>query len=329
MMRSVEPHRKDQSTGDTARGDLADLELIFWPGSLTFLGFRPLLEAAYAGGYHSMAISPVTIHQQLAAGWMADDITAEAEGNGITLTQLDGVASWAPIWHQAKPAPTVRKRFAFSAEHCLDLASAVGLDSVLVAAAFDIGALETTQLIEPFATFCDSARARGLRVELEFVPSWGVPTLAMAWDIVRTADRPDTGLLIDTWHLQKGSPDLAADLELIGTIPGDRLASIQLSDATVVRRADELDTDTHFRLFPGDGELALETITAAIAARGGLRRIGTKIFGPAIDQLALDQAGRRCAQSTQRVLNCLHPHRDAHRSGRTRRIRHLSSTGHA
>jgi sugar phosphate isomerase/epimerase len=314
---------------DAAGGDLGDLELVFWPGSLTFLGFRPLLEAAAAGGYHSMAISPVTIHQLLAAGWTADDITAEAEGSGITLTQLDGVASWAPIWHQAVPAPTVKQRFAFSAEHCLDLASAVGLNSVLIAAAFDIGALETAQLIEPFAAFCDSARMRGLRVELEFVPFWGIPTLEMAWDIVRTADRPDTGLLIDTWHLQKGSPDLAADLELIGTIPGDRLASIQLADAAVMRRADELYTDGHFRLFPGEGELALETITATVAARSGLRRIGTKIFGPAIDQLALDQAGRRCAQSTQRVLDRLHRRHDARRRGRARQVTHLSSTGYA
>jgi sugar phosphate isomerase/epimerase len=304
--------------------------MVFWPGSLTFLGFRPLLEAASAGGYHHMAISPVTIHQLLASGWTADDITAEAEGSGITLTQLDGVSSWAPIWHQASPAATARRRFALSAEHCLDLASAIGLSSVLVAAAFDIGALGTDQLVGPFADFCDSARARGFRVELEFVPFWGIPTLAMAWDIVRHADRPDTGLLIDTWHLQKGSQDLETDLALIGEIPGDRLATLQLADAaSVVRQPGELYSDGQRRLFPGDGELALEKITAAVAARGGLRQIGTKIYGPAIDQLALDQAGRRCAQSTQRVLDLLHPHHCAHRKARAPRARRFSSARYA
>ena len=46
--------------------------------------------------------------------------------------------------------------------------------------------------------------------------------LAAAWPIVRDADRPDSRLLVDTWHKLKGTTDLAADRELLAAIPGER-----------------------------------------------------------------------------------------------------------
>ena len=56
---------------------------------------------------------------------------------------------------------------------------------------FPAGALSEDVLIQRFARFCDAAGERGMRVELEFVPFWGIPTLELAYRIVRTADRPN------------------------------------------------------------------------------------------------------------------------------------------
>lgn len=288
-------------TRTTARTDPTP-ELEFWPGSLGSLGFSALLEAASAGGYHAMAISPLMIHQLLATGQTAADITAQAAASGVKLAQLDGVSSWAPLWHQANPLPWIKERFDFSAEHCLDMASALGLDSILLAGAFDRGALELEVLIEHFGRFCDAAAKRGIRVELEFVPFWGIPSLEMAWDIVRGANRPDSGLLIDTWHLLKGTQDLSTDLQLLSEIPAERLANIQLADALITPQAEELYAEGRFRRFPGDGELDITKIVAAIDTKGGLKRIGTEIFGAAIDELTLADAGRRSAATTEQAL---------------------------
>jgi sugar phosphate isomerase/epimerase len=145
-------------------------EPIFWAGSLGSRGYESLRAAAAAGGFARMAISPLTICELFASGRSAADVLESAVASGVTLTQLDGVSSWAPIWHPESWPGGARKRFDFSAEQSLAMASALELDSLLLAGAFDPGALELDVLAELFGAFCDAARARGMRVVLEFVP---------------------------------------------------------------------------------------------------------------------------------------------------------------
>jgi hypothetical protein len=37
--------------------------------------------------------------------------------------------------------------------------------------------------------FCDRAQAVGVRVDLEFIPHFGIRTLSDAWNVVREANR--------------------------------------------------------------------------------------------------------------------------------------------
>ena len=53
----------------------------------------------------------------------------------------------------------------------------------------------------------DRAALIGLDVHLEFVPMTVVSDIAIAWDMVRNADRPNGGMLFDTWHFFRGTPD--------------------------------------------------------------------------------------------------------------------------
>jgi len=103
-------------------------------------------------------------------------------------------------------------------------------------------------------------------------------------------------------HLLKGTQDLSADLQLLSEIPAERLANIQLADALIAPQAEELYAEGRFRRFPGDGELDITKIVAAIDTKGGLKRIGTEIFGAAIDELTLAEAGRRSAATTEQAL---------------------------
>jgi sugar phosphate isomerase/epimerase len=182
------------------------------------------------------------------------------------------------------------------------MAAGLDLDSILAVGAFESGAFELDVLVDAFGSFCDDAAARGLRIELEFVPYWGVPDLPAAWDIVRGADRPNSGLLIDTWHLYKGSTDLERDLDLLATIPSGRLCSVQLADGIAAAQADTLYGDGRFRRFPGDGEFDLPRVVRLVEGRGALSTIGTEIFGDAIDSLSTVEAGRRSRAATEEVL---------------------------
>ena len=287
------------------RGMRAAPELLFWPGSLGSRGYAALLEAAVAGRFRHMAISPYMIGQLLGDGHSAKEVVDEARAHGVQLTHMDGVSSWAPLWYGADPMPHIKARFDFDARQCLDFAEACGLQSIVVAGAFDRGALPLDVLVESFGRFCDAAARRQMRVELEFVPFWGIPDLAAAWEIVRRAGRPNGGIVVDVWHLQKGSANFRQDLQLLAKIPASCIQDVQLADAAIQARSDSMYAEGRFRQFPGDGQLAIDRIVEILAAKGSLRWIGTEVAGSAIDTLSNTQAGVRCAAATQAVVQRL------------------------
>ncbi|GID33410.1 sugar phosphate isomerase/epimerase family protein [Paractinoplanes brasiliensis] len=268
--------------------------LIFWPGSLGNRGFAAVLDAARAGGFSETAISPLTLDQMLTGGRSADSIREQAAERGVRLAEIDGVTSWAPIRYSAGMPARLRERFDLSASRILDLAQAAGADRILAAGAFERGAVGIDDLVASFASFADRAAERGLDVELEFVPFWGIPDLATAWEIVRRAERENGTLLIDTWHLLKASTDPEAALGLLPEIPGDRLTGLQLADALTTEPA-----RSPLRCFPGEGDLPLGPLVRLLHDKGGLTHVGVEIFGEAIDGLDNAAAGIRTAAAAR------------------------------
>ncbi len=277
-------------------------ELVFWPGSRYGEGFDALLDAAAAAGFAAMAVSTLMLEQLLSAGRTATSVLRDASTAGLTLSQLDGMSSWAPVWYGDDVSPALRERFDCPAARCLELATEFQLEAVVAVGVFDRGELGRDVLVDAFGAFCDAAVHSGQRVDLEPIPYWGVPDLATAWDIVAGAGRSNGGILVDTWHLQKGSRDLESDLELLAGIPAACLTNVQLADAAVAAEADTLRAEGQLRRFPGDGELALERIVSIIAGKGGLRWIGAELAGTHIDGLPIREAARRCAESTKDTL---------------------------
>lgn len=275
--------------------------LIFWPGSHPG-GYDATLEAAEAGRFTTAAVSPLTIQQLLDSGMNGAEIQAGAKRHGVRLTQLDGATSWAPA-RFFEPIPAeLKARFDFSDTRILDLATTAGMNSILATGAFGPGAFSTDDLAASFAAFCDRADDRGLRVELEFVPFWGIPDLATAWRIVSKADRPNGTLMIDSWHLLKGSESPGSALQLLTEIPGEKLTGLQLADATQSPQADSLYAEGRLRRFSGQGSLALVDLTRILLAKGGLITIGAEVFGLAIESLSPEEAGRTAAATTSSIL---------------------------
>jgi sugar phosphate isomerase/epimerase len=284
-----------------------EAELLFWPGSLAARGLDAVIDAAAAGGFRAAAVSPLLLHD--GAGTNPSP-AARARARGVRLAVLDGVSSWAPIRYGPKVPESMRARLDFAPERTLDLAAEAGMDVVLAAGAFEAGTIAVAQLIAAFGEFCDAAAERALRVELEFVPFWGIPDLATAWQIVDGADRTNGSLLIDSWHLYKGIDSPEASFELLAGIPASKLTGLQLADGSRERKAKTLFGEGIFRQFPGDGELPLGRLIAALAANGAISHVGAEIFGSAIDDLESTTAGRRAAESVAQTLDAPDAHLD-------------------
>ena len=118
------------------------------------------------------------------------------------------------------------------------------------------------------------AAQRGLRVGFEAL-AWGrhVNDYRDAWEIVRRADHPAIGLILDSFHVLARN----TALEAIRAIPGDRVFLVQLADAPRFE-LDVLSWSRHFRCFPGQGELAVLDFVRAIQATGYGGPLSLEIF---------------------------------------------------
>jgi sugar phosphate isomerase/epimerase len=286
-----------------AKGDGPLREAIFWAGSLGSRSLPSLLAAAQSGDFRYMAMSPQTVSLAFASGLTAEDILLQARAVAVEIVELDGVSTWAPAPLPRDAPSELHARFDFSALHSLDLASALGMTRVVIVGVFEPGAVATADLVFAFGSFCDAASARGIAVELEFIPYWGIRTLAEAWEIVSRANRPNAGLLIDTWHLIMGSVDLEADLRLLAEIPPVSVTGLQLADARRPESGTKLGSLGRLRRLPGQGDLPIDRILDVIARHHPAVLVGTEIFGHSIDDLSDEDAGIACGRATRSAMD--------------------------
>ncbi|MDF0599905.1 TIM barrel protein [Psychromarinibacter sp. C21-152] len=160
-------------------------------------------------------------------------------------------------------------------ERKFDLMQELGTDLVLVCSSVHPKALGgIDRMAEDFAELGDRAAARALRVGYEAL-AWGshVNDHRDAWEVVRRADHPNIGLILDSFHtLGRG-----IDPDSIRAIPGDRVFFVQLADAPMIEM-DLLYWSRHFRNMPGEGDLDVTGFMRAVAATGYDGPISLEVF---------------------------------------------------
>jgi len=120
----------------------------------------------------------------------------------------------------------------------------------------------------------ERAAARGLRIGYEAL-AWGrhVSDYRDAWEIVRRADHPSVGIILDSFHALAPSFPTRS----IRSIPGDKIFLVQLADAPKLE-LDILSWSRHFRCFPGQGDLPVLDFVEAVTATGYAGPLSLEIF---------------------------------------------------
>ena len=160
-------------------------------------------------------------------------------------------------------------------ERKFDLMQELGTDLVLVCSSVHPKALGgIDRMAGDFAELGDRASKRGLRVGYEAL-AWGTHVWDHrdAWEVVRRADHPNIGLIVDSFHTlgRKLDPDS------IRRIPGDKIFFVQLADAPLIEM-DLLYWSRHFRNMPGEGDLDVTGFMRAVAATGYDGPISLEVF---------------------------------------------------
>ncbi|MDV9032546.1 3-dehydroshikimate dehydratase QuiC [Pseudomonas sp. RAC1] len=161
------------------------------------------------------------------------------------------------------------------AERKFDLMQELGTDLVLVCSNVQADALGEEQvLVDDLRLLAEHAGARGLRIGYEGL-AWGrhVNTWQQVWNLVRQADHPALGVILDSFH----TLSLKGDPRGIRDLPGDKIFFVQMADAPILAM-DVLEWSRHFRCFPGQGELDLAGFLAPIIASGYRGPLSLEIF---------------------------------------------------
>lgn len=148
------------------------------------------------------------------------------------------------------------------AEHKFDLMQELGTDLLMVCSSVHPEARPgLSRAAEDFHELGERARRRGLRIAFEAL-AWGryIHDYRDSWEVVRRADHPNVGLVLDTFHIFSRQ----TDLQPIGSIPGDRIFLVQTADAPRLSM-DHLSWSRHYRCFPGQGELQMAEFMQLLA----------------------------------------------------------------
>jgi sugar phosphate isomerase/epimerase len=254
----------------TPASDASDgIEWVLWAGTVgmdTPVAAR--VEAALATGFDRVSVGPLDVARAAKEGIPAERLGRSIRDAGLEIV-MDPVMGWC------SDAPLPGPYADFGLDDQLRMCAALQVAAMTVFGPFSPNEATQGELIQRFAALCDRAAEIGARVQFEFMPITAVADVAAAWAIVEAAARDNGGLVFDSWHFYRGTPDLAA----LERVPGDRIFAVQLSDAAAQVRG-SLVEDTFDRKMPGDGALDLVGAVRALDRIGGLRFVGPEVISP-------------------------------------------------
>lgn len=231
------------------------------PGNL-----REKLEAIAAAGFDGIEIFEQDF---IADSGTPRDIGQMIRDHGLEITLFQPFRDFEGLTGAARQRAFDRARYKF------DILRELGTDLILFCSSVHPDALGgIDRAAEDFRALGEIAALHGVRVGYEAL-AWGrhVNDHRDAWEIVRRADHPNIGLILDSFHTlaRKVDPDT------IRRIPSDKIFFVQLADAPVIDM-DLLYWSRHFRNMPGEGDLPVTEFMRAVAATGYDGPISLEIF---------------------------------------------------
>jgi len=175
---------------------------------------------------------------------------------------------------EGMPEPLRAKAFS-RAERKFDLMAELGCDLLMICSNVSpdsLGGIDRAAV--DFRELGERAARRGLRIAFEAL-AWGrhINDYRDAWEVVRRADHPAVGLVLDSFHvLARGT-----DLKAMHAVPNDRVFLVQVADAPKLNM-DYLSWSRHYRCFPGQGELGIDAFMDALQVTGFDGLVSLEIF---------------------------------------------------
>ena len=267
--------------------------------NVSHLHFEEKLRATQLAGWSEMSIMPIQVQQIVARGMSIPTMLLMAADYGVRISRLDPLNTWTRIWLPDNMDDEYVATVDTRADVFFALTDALGCSHMSLNATFPLNAMPFDEIVEHYVAIGERAKEHGLICDLEPIPLWGVPTLAMGWDIVREAGASNGGIVFDTWHFVRSK----SSLDTLREIPCDQIHCVQLSDGPVELPAGvTIKENCYDRLFPGDGEFPNAEVVQILAEKGALNELGPEVFSPMLNDMTTEQVAKKSAASIERTL---------------------------
>ena len=229
-----------------------------------------VLSIARETGYNAVELRHADFVRCIESGMTNDEVLDMIRGSGLVVSCV-GLET-GMLFAQGAEA----KRLFDSMDVMCGRAAALGCEVMMVAPGSN-PATNVKDAARNFAAGCDIAQKHGLLCALEFGSRHPVVNrLAVAREIVALADKPNAGLLIDTYHAQRVG-DGGRGFE---DVPAQEIVAFQFSDAPpgpLVMDGPALD-----RLAPGKGVVQWREVLQLLVEKGYDRYINYEAPNPAL-----------------------------------------------
>ncbi|MCU1463774.1 MAG: hypothetical protein JWO37_3849 [Acidimicrobiales bacterium] len=272
-------------------------DLVLCSGTFAFgTSFADRVHAASAAGFDGLSLWVQDYRGGRADGLSDADMRAMLDDHGLAVAEIDAAWWWLPGGPDTVPGE-LAGAFAYGEADVFAIADATGARSLNAVDVFG-GEWSVDQAADHFAGLCDRAAEHGLLVHIEFLPWSRIPDLATAWAIANAADRPNGGVLVDSWHWTRSE----SDPDLLRTLPAGKVLGIQLNDGPAAAEPDLIDATMHHRVLPGAGEFDLPGLIDALRATGTQAPWGVEVFSDDLHTRAATDVAALAADALRKVV---------------------------
>ena len=274
-----------------------DRDLMLCWGTVNAPTMLDLIDAAAAGGYQSISVSPRLYEATRTAGVGQEAIRDALHARGVRVAVIEPLLGGLPGAHTPDTAPPEhRSLYEFTEDYCYSMAEAIEADTISLS--HFLGApVSIAAMIEVIRPMVARARERGFRMCVEFIPDTGIADLAAARQIYEAVGDDQFGVMLDAWHFARSG----GTLDQLDGLPPGMITILQLCDR-IEPEPGAAYVPMAGRLLPGKGELQLVELTQRVLADHPAVTVGVEVFSGELQALPPEQAALLAGVATREVL---------------------------
>ena len=278
-------------------------DLLFWAANSMPYHMLERAEAVAPGGYAAMSCMVGDLAAWEASGRTIKELRRELDARGVAVSTLDPYLAWYPGFDPENPTGIAAKyseHLVMTEEKLFRWAEGLGSTYVSTLGTFDGPAAPYEQVVDSLGRFADNAAEHGIRPHLEPIPSTKVHDLTDALAFVQAVNRPNLGLLLDTYNLGRAGVEPAE----LDAVPHELLFQLQIADGVGIEDGADYFADAfHLRTLPGEGSFPVTEMIAALARKGPLPPSGPEVLNPKLHALQPRDCGRVTAEAMRKLID--------------------------